>query len=247
MPSNFAFYAARMSTLPPTRLATSLRLSVFVDADNIPATQAGAILALARRHGAPDLVRANGNACKLPAWDEAPGVHLVHSGSGKNAADMLICLDAMERALSGECEAVLLVSSDHNFTHLATRLRGYGLAVIGAGESKTAERFRAACCRFEELEPPRLPCAVPSRPVEPCDLDRCIRTVIEKHSKDATGLKVQTLGILMYRQFGIQISRRPEKTWRAYLEGRSVSFALDPKGPNAKVRNKPAAFGTPAT
>jgi len=41
MPSDFALYAARMSALPPTRLATSLRLSVFVDADNIPAAQAG--------------------------------------------------------------------------------------------------------------------------------------------------------------------------------------------------------------
>lgn len=57
---------------------------------------------------------------------------------------MLICLDAMERALREECEAVLLVSSDQDFTHLATRLRGYGLTVIGAGETKTPDRFSAA-------------------------------------------------------------------------------------------------------
>jgi len=235
-----------MTTLPPTRFADPLRLSVFVDADNIPATQAGAILALAGRHGAPDVVRAYGNVRNLPAWDEAPGFHFVHSGSGKNAADMLICIDAVERALSGHCEAVLLVSSDQDFTHLATRLRGYGLTVIGAGEAKTPERFRAACSEFHELQditpPPERTHEKQSTAPKLTDLDQRVIAVIEKNSKDANGLKVQTLGVLMYRQFGERISTLPEKTWRTYLANRGDFFTLDPKGPNAKVRCKPKAF-----
>jgi len=233
-----------MSTLPPTRFAEPLRLSVFVDAENIPATQARVILALARRHGAPDLVRAYGNVCKLPGWDDMPGFHFVHSGSGKNAADMMICLDAMERALSEQCEAVLLVSSDQDFTHLAIRLRGYGLTVIGAGEVKTAERFRAACCRFEELEPPKARCAAPSKQGVPGGLDQEIRSVIKSNCKDATGLPINQLSTRMYKLFNTRISAMPEKTWRGYLASRPDLFDLDPKGPNAKVRYIPAGFAT---
>ncbi|MEI4233822.1 NYN domain-containing protein [Roseovarius sp. D22-M7] len=240
-----------MSTLPPTRFATPLRLSVFIDADNIPARKAGIILALANRHGSPDLVRAYGNACNLPGWDDLPGVHLIHSGSGKNAADMLICLDAMERALSEQCEAVLLISSDQDFTHLATRLRGYGLTVIGAGEAKTTERFRAACSTFHVIDtdaPPADPAHAPTPPAPPIsDLDQTIRNVIRSNCKDSTGLEITVLSSRMFKLHGVKISDMPDKTWRKYLANRPDFFALDPKGPNAKVRYRPAAFSTTAT
>lgn len=241
-----------MNSLSSTRLTAPLRLSVFVDADNIPATFAPDILRIARQCGAPDLLRAYGNVCKLPAWDEAPGFHLVHSGSGKNAADMLICLDAMERALSEQCEAVLLVSSDQDFTHLAARLRSYGLTVIGAGEAKTPDRFRKACSDFSQLEP-EPSCAPRNEPAEKpasspaTELDQRIRDVIRQNCKNPTGLEIALLSTRMFKDHGIKISTLPDKTWRAYLTNRPALYSLDPKGPNAKVRCKPKSCARATT
>lgn len=241
-----------MSILPPFRTADLPRLSVFVDADNISAAQATAILDLARRLGAPDLLRAYGNVCLRPEWDKVAGFQVIHSGSGKNAADMQICVDAMERALSKQCEAVLLVSSDQDFTHLATRLRERGLTVIGAGEAKTAERFRAACSEFHVFEC-STPCSTqvsspkvapaPQKSIEPVsELDHKVREIIDENDKDGSGLKIQTLGSLMSTRHGIKISTLPQKNWHSYLAKRPDLYSLDPKGPNAKVRYKPAAF-----
>lgn len=176
-----------------------------------------------------------------------PGFHFVHTGSGKNATDIVICLDSMERALSGQCEAVLLASSDQDFTHLATRLRGYGVTVIGMGEAKTAERFRAACSIFHLIETGAKP--ITSMAVKPVcvatvsELDQTIRNVIRSNCKDATGLEITKLSSSMYTIHDIRISALSDKTWRAYLTKRPDLFDLDPKGPNAKVRYKPAGFG----
>lgn len=241
-----------MNSLSSTRLTAPLRLSVFVDADNIPATFAPEILRIARLHGAPDLLRAYGNACNLPSWDVTAGFHLIHSGSGKNAADMLICLDAMERALREECEAVLLVSSDQDFTHLATRLRGYGLTVIGAGETKTPDRFSAACSSFHALENEAQDIQQNAH-VEPTPRrlqstetvtrrDRKVREIIDNNSKGKNGLEIQKLGALMSCLSDKGLSNIKEKSWRAYLANRPALYSLDPKGPNAKVRYKPTAF-----
>lgn len=243
-----------MSTLPPTRLTPAPRLSVFVDAENIPVTHAQTILDLAHRHGAPDLLRAYGNVGLLPDWDKVAGFQFIHSGSGKNATDMLICVDAMERALSDQCAAVLLVSSDQDFTHLATRLRGYGLTVIGAGETKTSERFRAACSEFKVLafnptisrpvSQTKSEAAKPLMADPVTELDQKIRNLIRSNGKDATGLEVNVLSGLMFKAHNMKIGTTPEKTWRAYFVKRPTLYALDPKGPNAKVRYKPEAFRT---
>ncbi|MAN97697.1 NYN domain-containing protein [uncultured Roseovarius sp.] len=239
-----------MSTLPPTRLSPAPRLSVFVDAENIPVTHARSILDLARRYGDPDLLRAYGNVSLLPDWDKVAGFQFVHSGSGKNATDMLICVDAMERALSDQCAAVLLASSDQDFTHLATRLRGYGLAVIGVGEAKTSERFRAACSEFHELV--SIPACVTPAPEPagqrstdaPTDLDHKIRIVIRSHCTDNSGYEINLLSVHMHKLHGVMISKSPEKSWRAYLAKRPALYSLDPKGPKAKVRYRPDAFKT---
>ena len=70
---------------------------------------------------------------------------------GKNAADIALANDAVDLMHGERLEGFLLVSSDSDFTRLAQRLREDGLAVYGFGESKTPERFRAACHRFETV------------------------------------------------------------------------------------------------
>lgn len=79
------------------------------------------------------------------------------------------------------------------------------------------------------------------------DLDQKIRNVIRSNCTDATDLEITLLSARMFRDHGVQIGTEPEKTWRAYLEKRPTLYALDPKGPNAKVRYLPKGFAVPAT
>jgi hypothetical protein len=71
---------------------------------------------------------------------------------GKNATDSAMIIDAMDILYAGNTDGFCLVSSDSDFTRLATRLRESGQHVIGIGEQKTPEPFIVACDKFIYLE-----------------------------------------------------------------------------------------------
>ena len=78
---------------------------------------------------------------------------------GKNATDSALIIDAMDLLHGGTVDGFCLVSSDSDFTRLATRVREAGLSVYGFGEKKTPQSFVAACDKFvftEILRPPKL-------------------------------------------------------------------------------------------
>ena len=212
------------------------RVSVLVDGDNSSSDHAAAILDRAARHGTVDFARVYGNACGLAGWRAAPGYRFVHSGTGKNATDLLLTVQAMDRALSGQCDRVLIVSSDGDFVHLATHLRERGVSVIGIGDAKAPQAFRAACSVFEILGTPAQPVGTVA------ELDRTIRNIIAAHSNNGLGMRITALSSAMYSQKGIRISTFPERTWRGYLGQRGTLYDLDPKGPEARVRFIRAGF-----
>lgn len=72
--------------------------------------------------------------------------------TGKNATDSALIIDAMDLLYRSNVDGFCIVSSDSDFTRLASRLRESGKMVIGMGEKKTPESFRAACTVFTELE-----------------------------------------------------------------------------------------------
>ena len=75
-----------------------------------------------------------------------------NNSPGKNASDIGLIIDAMDILYSGEVEGFCIVSSDGDFNKLATRIREAGKIVIGMGEKKTPESFRASCERFVFLD-----------------------------------------------------------------------------------------------
>jgi len=78
---------------------------------------------------------------------------------GKNATDSACIIDAMDLLYSGNVDGFCLVSSDSDFTRLATRLREAGKVVYGLGERKTPQAFIAACDRFIFFEVLKRPAA----------------------------------------------------------------------------------------
>lgn len=135
-------------------------LAVLIDADNIPARHAEAILTEIASYGEPSLRRVYGDwsSPALAQWKEqARNLGLVmHQQSantkGKNASDIGLVIDAMDILHAGKVDGFVLVSSDSDFTRLASRIREDGLQVIGIGEGKTPESLRKVCNRFLLVE-----------------------------------------------------------------------------------------------
>ncbi len=131
-------------------------LAVLIDSDNAQAAVISDLLAEIAQVGTATVKRAYGDwtTPQLGSWKEVLNVHAIvpvqqfSYTSGKNATDSALIIDAMDLMHSGRVEGFCLVSSDSDFTRLATRIREQGLLVIGFGERKTPKPFVAACDRF---------------------------------------------------------------------------------------------------
>ncbi|WP_430465496.1 NYN domain-containing protein [Tabrizicola sp.] len=135
-------------------------LAVLIDADNVLSRHAEAILKEVGRMGEPALRRVYGDwsSSQLAGWKSASrdlGL-VMHQQSantkGKNASDIGLVIDAMDILHQGKFDGFVLVSSDSDFTRLASRIREEGLEVIGIGEAKTPESLRKVCNRFILIE-----------------------------------------------------------------------------------------------
>lgn len=132
------------------------RLAVLIDADNAQASICAELLAEIAKFGTATVKRAYGDwtTTQLTKWKNHLHKHAVQPiqqfsyTTGKNATDSSLIIDAMDLLYSGNLDGFCLVSSDSDFTRLATRIREAGLAVYGFGEKKTPEPFRAACDKF---------------------------------------------------------------------------------------------------
>jgi len=134
--------------------------AVLIDADNIPAKYAGAILKEITTFGEPALRRVYGDwsSGRLNSWTKAVRdlgmvAHQETANTvGKNASDIGLVIDAMDILHTGRFDGFVLVSSDSDFTALANRVREQGMDVIGVGEAKAPESLRNVCNRFILIE-----------------------------------------------------------------------------------------------
>ncbi|MFN3952811.1 MAG: NYN domain-containing protein [Pararhodobacter sp.] len=135
-------------------------LAVLIDADNSSPRWADAIFEEIASLGEASVRRIYGDFSraqmgswqgKLPALALVPH-HQPANTVGKNSSDIALVIDAMDLLHSGRFDGFVLVSSDSDFTRLASRIREQGLDVYGIGEQKTPEAFRKACKRFIFIE-----------------------------------------------------------------------------------------------
>jgi uncharacterized LabA/DUF88 family protein len=137
-----------------------LRLAVLIDADNIPYSNVKGMLEEIAKYGTPTFKRIYGDWTKptVAGWKSVllenaiTPVQQYSYTKGKNATDSAMIIDAMDILYSGKVDGFCLVSSDSDFTRLATRLREAGMKVIGIGERKTPSPFIVACDKFIYIE-----------------------------------------------------------------------------------------------
>jgi hypothetical protein len=214
------------------------RVALLVDGDNVAPAHAPRLLAAAAAEGGVVVRRAYGGVGAVSAWASAPAFRTVCAGAGKNAADLLLAIEAVALAAEGRADAFVLASSDRDFAHLAHHLRERGLPVTGLGDAKAPAAFREACTRFVEIDEPPAPPSKPAPAAKPApkakpaaasakpapkqpaltDRDRALRDAIGPE-----GAAIAQLGSTM-------------KVARVYLTARPHFYACDPKGEDARVR-----------
>lgn len=141
-------------------MGKDLNLAVLIDGDNIPSAYVKEMLEEIAKYGNPTIKRIYGDWTRpgLNKWknlllDNAiTPIQQYGYTIGKNATDSAMIIDAMDILYSEKVNGFCLVSSDSDFTRLATRLREAGMHVIGIGEKKTPDPFIASCDRFIYIE-----------------------------------------------------------------------------------------------
>jgi uncharacterized LabA/DUF88 family protein len=132
------------------------RLAVLIDADNASSRIAAGLFEEVAKFGEASVRRIYGDFSgqRLKSWADVLQKYAIDPyqqfayTTGKNASDIALVIDAMDLLHSGRLDGFCLVSSDSDFTRLASRLREQGADVFGFGEQKTPESFRQACRRF---------------------------------------------------------------------------------------------------
>jgi uncharacterized LabA/DUF88 family protein len=137
-----------------------INLAVLIDGDNIPSAYVKEMMEEIAKYGNPTIKRIYGDWTnpKLSKWknllleNAITPIQQYAYTTGKNATDSAMIIDAMDILYSNKVSGFCIVSSDSDFTRLATRLREAGMNVIGIGEKKTPNPFIVACDKFIYIE-----------------------------------------------------------------------------------------------
>lgn len=235
----------------------SPRLAVLIDADNASAKIADGLFEEIAKIGEASVRRIYGDFsnARSKAWAEVLSKHAIIPQqqfaytTGKNASDITLVIDAMDLLHSGRFDGFCLVSSDSDFTRLASRIREQGIDVYGFGEQKTPESFRQACRRFVYTENllPAPPADQPDAPKTkalqpPANAATIIKRVIAQMESEDGWVRLGAVGTQLAnlapdfdpRTFG---SRKLSDLVRE-----TGAFEIDhPEGGALRIRVKPAA------
>lgn len=178
-----------------------LKLAVLIDADNPSAAIAKDLLAEVATLGTATVKRAYGDwtTTNLTGWKDKlhemaiQPIQQFRYTTGKNSTDSALIIDAMDLLHSRQLDGFCLVSSDSDFTRLATRIREAGLVVYGFGARHTPQPFVAACDKFiytEILTPAAASTVAPAKGALPRvaalgkDAEKMLRQAISAAARD---------------------------------------------------------------
>ena len=232
-------------------------LAVLIDADNVSASKIDAVLAEVARFGTASVKRIYGDwtNAQLSTWKQAASEHVIQpvqqfaNTVGKNATDSALIIDAMDLLYTRRFSGFCIVSSDSDFTRLATRIREEGVTVHGFGERKTPAAFRNACDTFTYLdvlqEPQAEPTvAAPARKSTPelrqdTKLVSGLRTCITTASGEDGWANLAVVGSLMRKQQPDFDSRNWGYAKLSDLVKAIGLFTVEPRpGGGLQIRNK---------
>ena len=253
---------------PDMNESRSARLAVLIDADNASAKIADGLFEEIAKIGEASVRRIYGDFStqRMKGWTDILARHAIipHQQfaytTGKNASDITLVIDAMDLLLSGRFDGFCLVSSDSDFTRLASRIREQGVNVYGFGEQKTPESFRQACRRFiytENLLPERIvpdrdagPAAPPLAPLAPPSaVAPMLRRVIDQMESEDGWVNLGNFGKQLQNLYTDFDPRTYGHRKLSDLVRKTGLFEVDhPEGGALRIRPKQAGLArTPGT
>src|SRR5258708_6801777 len=163
--------------MEPTK---ELHLAVLIDADNVPYSNIKGMMEEIAKYGTPTFKRIYGDWTKptLTGWktvlleNAITPIQQYSYTQGKNSSDSALIIDAMDILYTGRVDGFCIVSSDSDFTRLATRLREAGMKVFGIGERKTPSPFISSCDKFIYIEILKKEAPQPPKPALPASRAR---------------------------------------------------------------------------
>lgn len=184
-------------------MENEIKLAVLIDGDNIPSAYVKEMMEEIAKYGNPTIKRIYGDWTKpiLAKWknllleNAITPIQQYGYTQGKNATDSAMIIDAMDILYSEKVNGFCIVSSDSDFTRLATRLREAGMKVYGIGEKKTPEPFIVACDKFiyieilkKQAKEPDNNTQVPDKPEKKAEFDKVTPKVIRLISSTISDL-----------------------------------------------------------
>lgn len=244
--------------------AANRRLAMLIDADNTSPKQVREMIEELARYGALTVRRAYGDwtTQQLSGWKDHLLAHAISPvqqfayTTGKNSTDSALIIDAMDLLYSGNVGGFVIVSSDSDFTRLATRLKESGMKVYGVGQRKTPKPFVEACDQFTYLENLTHEPASVSTPTADGALESLVSKALNQTARDDGWSRLDEIGSYLVksqpsfdsRSFGfgklsdlISSLGYVEVKWSGDAPGRGQLW-VRPKG-----RRRPAAAKTATT
>ena len=210
----------------------SVNMAVLVDGDNTRQAAIGAVEAAAAAYGTVTVrwVYGDWTSTTMAGWRESlhlngyQPVQQFSNRSGKNATDSALIIGAMDLMYSGLVGGFCIVSSDSDFTRLATRIREQGMIVIGVGEKNTPQSFVKACTHFFFL--PR-PGESPQNSVKEGKEAEMPKDLWAKFVTEAIIAVRKDDGWASLSDIGLLVRRRMTKTKTKMLPGQKLSSLID--------------------
>jgi uncharacterized LabA/DUF88 family protein len=242
------------------------KLAVLIDADNASASLVKELLEEVAKFGTATIKRAYGDwtSQQLSGWKDHLNKHAIQPiqqfayTKGKNSTDASLIIDAMDLLYADNVDGFCLVSSDSDFTRLATRLRESRKLVYGLGERKTPEAFRAACDRFVFFEVLKRgdAAAVETEAIDDVpDLEQSLRQAFDAVSRDNGWATLSAVGsyiaknnpsfdtrLYRFRKLSDLVRKQPYIEIKEATDGSSASLVLrlKPNAPPATPAAPPA-------
>ncbi|RWR08365.1 NYN domain-containing protein [Sinirhodobacter populi] len=234
---------------------TEPNFALLIDGDNIRSSLYPDIRRATAEIGQMTSRRVYGNATSAAmenGWPNVTQLRFIHSGTGKNATDLLICVDAMDLVLRGVVDGIILVTADGDFSHLAHYLRERRTPLHCIGTAQISPRLSevAASCTIVPLPIPKaeippapiLAAGISGKPPKVVD-DKALCKTLRRLLQEKKG---GTLPMLRLHQHmgealpGVDLIRSKNgKTWRQWLSTQKDSFAIHGEGQNRYVRAAP--------
>ncbi len=185
-------------------LQKDIRLAVLIDADNVPYSNVKGMMEEIAKYGTPTFKRIYGDWTKptISGWKNVllenaiTPIQQYSYTTGKNSSDSALIIDAMDILYSGKVDGFCIVSSDSDFTRLATRLREAGMKVFGIGQKKTPNPFIVACDKFIYMEIIPVPEVVETDSARAKTTKPVQKALVDKIGKETVKMLVSTINDL---------------------------------------------------